>query len=45
MDVEEERLLLRNMTDFTGGPNGISNIEKPTFFGLTFERKARYPQP
>ncbi|MCV4285780.1 high-affinity branched-chain amino acid ABC transporter permease LivM [Pseudomonas capsici] len=34
------RLLLRNMTDFTGGPNGISNIEKPTFFGLTFERKA-----
>ena len=34
------RLLLRNMTDLTGGPNGISNIEKPTFFGLTFERKA-----
>ncbi|MBX8511325.1 high-affinity branched-chain amino acid ABC transporter permease LivM [Pseudomonas cichorii] len=34
------RLLLRNMTEFTGGPNGISNIEKPTFFGLTFERKA-----
>ncbi|GAB7533203.1 high-affinity branched-chain amino acid ABC transporter permease LivM [Pseudomonas sp. 3A(2025)] len=34
------RLLLRNMTSFTGGPNGISNIEKPTFFGLSFERKA-----
>lgn len=34
------RLLLRNMTDLTGGPNGISNIDKPTLFGLTFERKA-----
>ncbi|MEQ7922088.1 high-affinity branched-chain amino acid ABC transporter permease LivM [Xanthomonas sp. WHRI 1810A] len=34
------RLLLRNMTDLTGGPNGISNIEKPTLFGLSFERKA-----
>ena len=34
------RLLLRNMTDITGGPNGISNIEKPTLFGLSFERKA-----
>ncbi|BAP43785.1 high-affinity branched-chain amino acid ABC transporter permease LivM [Pseudomonas sp. 21LCFQ02] len=34
------RLLLRNLTGFTGGPNGISNIEKPTFFGLSFERKA-----
>src|SRR5471030_122827 len=34
------RLLLRNMTNITGGPNGISNIEKPTLFGLSFERKA-----
>ncbi|SDU12508.1 L-leucine ABC transporter membrane protein /L-isoleucine ABC transporter membrane protein /L-valine ABC transporter membrane protein [Pseudomonas pohangensis] len=34
------RLLLRNMTWLTGGPNGVSNIEKPTLFGLTFERKA-----
>ena len=34
------RLFLRNLTDITGGPNGISNIDKPTFFGLTFERKA-----
>lgn len=34
------RILLRNMTELTGGPNGISNIEKPTFFGLTFERTA-----
>jgi branched-chain amino acid transport system permease protein len=34
------RLLLRNMTGLTGGPNGISNIPKPSFFGLTFERTA-----
>ncbi|MGN2411771.1 high-affinity branched-chain amino acid ABC transporter permease LivM [Pseudomonas syringae] len=34
------RIFLRNLTEITGGPNGISNIEKPTFFGLTFERKA-----
>jgi len=34
------RLFLRNLNDITGGPNGISNIEKQTFFGLTFERKA-----
>ncbi|MBC7213022.1 MAG: DUF3382 domain-containing protein, partial [Pseudomonas sp.] len=29
------RLFLRNLTDWTGGPNGISNIPKPEFFGLT----------
>ncbi|MEX5343285.1 high-affinity branched-chain amino acid ABC transporter permease LivM [Pseudomonas sp. I2] len=34
------RLFLRNLTSLTGGPNGISNIDKPTFFGLTFERRA-----
>ncbi|AUF97638.1 high-affinity branched-chain amino acid ABC transporter permease LivM [Pseudomonas shirazensis] len=34
------RLFLRNLTDLTGGPNGISNIPKPTFFGLSFERRA-----
>ena len=34
------RLLLRNMTEVTGGPNGIGNIPKPTFFGLSFERRA-----
>ena len=34
------RLFLGNLTDLTGGPNGISNIPKPTFFGLSFERRA-----
>ena len=34
------RQFLRNLTDLTGGPNGLSTIEKPTFFGLTFERRA-----
>jgi branched-chain amino acid transport system permease protein len=34
------RLFLRNLTDWTGGPNGISNIPKPELFGLTFERRA-----
>lgn len=34
------RLLLRNMTGLTGGPNGISNIPKPSLFGLSFEKTA-----
>ena len=34
------RIFLRNLTEITGGPNGISNIEKPTLFGLSFERRA-----
>ena len=34
------RILLRNLTDVTGGPNGLGNIDKPTLFGLTFERRA-----
>ncbi|WP_187671115.1 high-affinity branched-chain amino acid ABC transporter permease LivM [Zestomonas carbonaria] len=34
------RILLRNMTEVTGGPNGISNIDKPTLFGLSFDRTA-----
>ncbi|NIF49738.1 high-affinity branched-chain amino acid ABC transporter permease LivM [Enterobacter sp. Ap-1006] len=35
------RILLLNNTDITGGPNGISQIPKPTFFGLEFSRTAR----
>ncbi|MCJ8169631.1 high-affinity branched-chain amino acid ABC transporter permease LivM [Pseudomonas sp. A3.4] len=34
------RIMLRNLTEYTGGPNGISGIDKPTLFGLTFERRA-----
>lgn len=32
-------ILLLNNTEFTGGPNGISQIPKPTFFGLEFSRR------
>ncbi|HQT63428.1 MAG: branched-chain amino acid ABC transporter permease [Acidocella sp. 20-57-95] len=31
------RLVITNWVDFTGGPNGISDIPHPTFFGLTFD--------
>ena len=34
------RLVLRNETEITGGPNGIGGVPKPTLFGLTFERRA-----
>ncbi|WP_432696727.1 high-affinity branched-chain amino acid ABC transporter permease LivM [Marinobacterium sp. YM272] len=34
------RILLNNWTGLTGGPNGISGIEKPTLFGLEFSRRA-----
>ncbi len=34
------RVFLRNLTDLTGGPNGISSIPKPTLFGLSFDRTA-----
>ena len=34
------RILLNNWTSVTGGPNGISGIEKPTLFGLEFSRRA-----
>lgn len=35
------RILLLNNTEFTGGPNGISQIPKPTLFGLEFSRTAK----
>ena len=33
------RILLLNNTELTGGPNGISQIPKPTLFGLEFSRR------
>lgn len=30
------RVILVNWTDFSGGPNGISSIPRPSFFGLPF---------
>ncbi|MFP1889727.1 high-affinity branched-chain amino acid ABC transporter permease LivM [Lonsdalea quercina] len=35
------RILLLNNTEWTGGPNGISQIPKPTLFGLEFSRTPR----
>ncbi|HID9654585.1 TPA: high-affinity branched-chain amino acid ABC transporter permease LivM [Serratia marcescens] len=35
------RILLLNNTEITGGPNGISQIPKPTFFSLEFNRSVR----
>jgi branched-chain amino acid transport system permease protein len=32
------RIILLNWYDFTGGPNGITGIPKPTFFGFEFSR-------
>ena len=34
------RLLLVNLTSFTGGPDGISGLPKPTVFGLEMARSA-----
>ena len=34
--AEIVRIVLINWTDITHGPNGISDIPKPTFFGLPF---------
>lgn len=34
------RLLLVNLVDFTGGPDGISSIPKPTFLGFELTRTA-----
>ena len=35
------RILLLNNTEITGGPNGISQIPKPSLFGLEFNRSIR----
>ena len=32
------RIILLNWYDFTGGPNGLSGIPRPSFFGLEFSR-------
>ena len=34
------RLILLNWRDLTGGPNGISGIPRPSFFGLPFDESA-----
>lgn len=34
------RLMLVNLTDWTGGPDGISGIPKPTLFGFEMTRSA-----
>ncbi len=34
------RLLARNLTEYTGGPDGISSIPKPTVFGFEMARSA-----
>jgi branched-chain amino acid transport system permease protein len=35
---EMVRIVLQNWWWFTGGPNGISSIPRPSFFGLEFDR-------
>ena len=37
------RLLLTNLVDWTGGPDGISGIPKPTVFGYEMARRASEP--
>ena len=32
------RLVLLNWHEFTGGPNGLSNVPRPSFFGIPFTR-------
>ena len=34
------RVVLLNWTEITGGPNGISDVPRPSFFGLPFSRSA-----
>ncbi len=35
------RVILTNWVAFSGGPNGIAGIPRPTLFGLEFTRRAR----
>ena len=35
------RLVLINWTNFTGGPNGISGVARPTLFGLVFSAQPK----
>lgn len=37
------RVVLNNMTDITGGPDGISSIPKPTVLGYEMARRASTP--
>lgn len=37
---EITRLILINWTELTGGPNGVSGIPRPSFFGLDFARSS-----
>jgi branched-chain amino acid transport system permease protein len=37
---EMVRIILLNWYEFTNGPDGISGIPRPTFFGLAFKRTA-----
>ena len=37
---EITRLIIVNWTTLTSGPNGISGVPRPTFFGLEFARQA-----
>ncbi len=34
------RLILTNWVEFSGGPNGVAGIPRPTLFGLEFKRQA-----
>lgn len=37
------RVILINWTEFSGGPNGITSIPRPTFFGLPFKPPSDEP--
>jgi branched-chain amino acid transport system permease protein len=39
------RLLIINLQSFTGGPNGVSGIPRPSFFGFPFAREAETGGP